>query len=207
MNQCSGCGREISWPLKTCGACAQEFFKQTYAPIAGPIQKLAHCSKCNELTMCVEHGYEWLCSRCKPAEVVRKSVQDGHIQKVDKEPPKPTRKPRTNSGYRLSANVRDEDRKMVLAQRVLEYLRDAGGRLWLSRLYYLMSAWRYGSDWRAAWGLLITTGAVTVLNNGKHRQLVLISEANPFYRWRLIRRRKHKARSRGRSEWFRERFG
>src|SRR6266566_2943250 len=80
------------------------------------------------------------------------------IQKADKEPPKPTRKPRTNRGYKLSANVLESERKMVLAQRALTYLQDAGGRLWLSTLGRYMNAYRY-PEWRAAVNLLITVGA------------------------------------------------
>src|SRR6266571_8760227 len=100
---------------------------------------------------------------------------DGEIvQKVDKEPPKRTPKTRISRGFRLSCNVCEADRRTVLAQRCWRYLQDNGGTLWLSRLYYLMSAWRYGSDWWAAWGLLITTGVATVQGSGKHRQLHLI---------------------------------
>jgi hypothetical protein len=160
-SQCTGCGAPLPWPWKSCGACAQEFFKQLHTP--QPLQK------------------------------------SDEIQKVDKEPPKPTRKPRTNTGYRLSCNVCESDRKVILAQRALRYLEDAGGRSSLHGLYRAMNAHRYKSLWRTAAQLLVTTGAAQISG----RQVVLTGNGDSLSRWRLRRRRKHRPRSRGQSAWFR----
>jgi len=121
------------------------------------------------------------------------------VQKVKKESPKPTRKTRTNRGYRLSANVREADRKIILAKRAWAYLQDAGGQSSLHALYRAMHGHRYKALWNSAVHLLLTTRAADITG----RQITLISGASPFYGWRLVRRRKHRPRSRGKSTWFR----
>jgi hypothetical protein len=207
MAQCSGCGCPLPYAFKSCGACAQNFFKQIYTPLA--IQKLIHCAKCRKLEMCEEQADLWFCQRCKPAETVRKSVQDGLVQKVEKPPatlpcsrlPKQPRK----IGYKppkLSCNVCESDRKMVLAQRVFKYLQDAGGRLWLSKLGRRMNGYRY-PEWQAAVNLLITVGAAQIKPRGRHSELVQTGIGTSLSRWRLRRPRKRR-RSRRQSIWFQE---
>jgi ribosomal protein S27AE len=222
MTQCSGCGCSLSWPYKTCSACAQEFFKQLN-PLAGPIQKVSQCSKCGKLEMCSEHDYQWLCSRCKPAETVRKSVQDGQVQKVDKaidQPPKQPRiteykppEPSSNESDRVSERLEpikprkksptllrwyDSDmRQRVLAFRIQEAI--AAGSIGLTALKQKLHASRY-RDWQSAFDWLTAAGVIEV--QGKVVVLVKPVSLRLPPRSRRPRRKQTNRPRRLPTEWF-----
>jgi hypothetical protein len=173
-NQCSGCGVPLPFPYKSCAKCGQDFFAKLYSPLAGPIQKLSHCSKCNKLTMCSEHSSLWFCPRCKPVQKSECEI----VQKVDKVSAKISSnsqpqtsglaerlaEPPTKPRQRKCSLLRwyDSDmRQRVLALRIQDALKLAGGKSDLRALKQKLHASRY-RDWQSAFDWLVGAGVLEV---------------------------------------------
>jgi ribosomal protein S27AE len=216
MNNCA-CGREISWPLKNCPACSQTFFARLYSPLAGPIQKLAHCSKCGKLEMCSEHGDPWFCPRCKPVQKSDGEKAPETVHKTDKVSAKissnsqaPTSgladkrlaEPPTKPRQRKCSLLRWYDldmRQRVLASRIQDALKLAGGKSGLRGLKQKLHASRY-RDWQSAFDWLGGAGVLEV--QGK---AVVLIEHIPLRLPPRTKRPRRKQTNRPRrlsTEWF-----
>jgi len=152
MNKCTGCGRELPWPYKTCGGCAQEFFQQVYAPQSD-----------SEIVQKVDNVIE------PPKRTLDKDgIQKTDTAQTDRPPIKPREKSPT-----LLRWFDSDMRQRVLASRIQDALNLAGGKSGLRALKQMLHASRY-RDWQSAFDWLAEAGILEVPVSYTHLTLPTI---------------------------------